>query len=60
MITKAKLKAHIDQFPDELSIDELIDRLVFIDKLEKRIEKSESGNVISEKEVEQEMKEWSR
>jgi hypothetical protein len=60
MITKAKLKAHIDQFPDELSIDELIDRLVFIDKLEKRIEKSESGDVISEKEVEQEMKEWFR
>lgn len=58
MITKAKLKAHIDQFPDELSIDELIDRLVFIDKLEKRIEKSESVDVISEKEVEQEMKEW--
>lgn len=60
MITKAKLKAHIDQFPDELSIDELIDRLVFIDKLEKRIEKSESGDVISEKEVEQELKEWFR
>ncbi|HCI71226.1 MAG: hypothetical protein ABJ387_09915 [Balneola sp.] len=60
MITKAKLKAHIDQFPDELSIDELIDRLVFIDKLEKRIEKSESGDIISEKEVEQEMKEWFR
>ena len=60
MITKAKLKAHIDQFPDELSIDELIDRLVFIDKLEKRIEKSESGDIISEKEVGQEMKEWFR
>lgn len=58
MITKAKLKAHIDQFPDELSIDELIDRLIFVDKLEKRIEKSESGDVVSEKDLEQEMQEW--
>tara|TARA_R110002124_G_scaffold287013_3_gene469696 strand:- start:4296 stop:4478 length:183 start_codon:yes stop_codon:yes gene_type:complete len=58
MITKSKLKAHIDQFPDELSIDELIDRLVFIDKLEKRIKKSESEDVISEKDVEQEVQEW--
>lgn len=46
MITKEKLKQHIDNFPnelsiDELSIDELIDRLVFIDKLEKRIVESD-------------------
>lgn len=41
MITKEKLKQHIDNFPNELSIDELIDRLVFIDKLEKRIVESD-------------------
>lgn len=43
MIKKEKLKEHIDKFPDELSIDELIDRLVFIEKLERRIEQSKKG-----------------
>lgn len=53
MITKEKLKAHIDQFPeDEISIDELIDRLIFIEKLEKRISLSEKGALrMSEDEV---------
>jgi len=37
MITKEKLQKHISKFPDEIHIDELIDNLVFIDKLEKRI-----------------------
>ena len=59
MISKARLKEQIDKFPeDEISIDELIERLLFIEKLEKRIQKSEQGDVMSDKHVEQEMKEW--
>mgnify|MGYP000336082736 CR=1 FL=1 len=34
MITKEKLQEHISKFPDKISIDELIEKLVFIDKLE--------------------------
>jgi hypothetical protein len=33
MITKEKLLAQLETFPDNVSIDELIDRLVFIDNL---------------------------
>ncbi|MBO6537418.1 MAG: hypothetical protein JJ966_14445 [Balneolaceae bacterium] len=58
MITKEKLKKHIESFPDELSIDELIDRLVFIEKLEERIAQSELGETISEDVVKEEMKSW--
>lgn len=62
MISKQKLIAQIDKFPeDEISIDELIDRLVFIDKLERRTYKSENeANTISEKMVEEEIKKWSK
>lgn len=56
MIKKEKLKEHIDKFPDELSIDELIDRLVFIEKLERRIEQSKKGETISE----DELNKWSK
>jgi len=52
MINKVKLLAHIDKFPDEISIDELIDKLVFIDKLEKRIVESNNNKTISEEELE--------
>ena len=60
MLTKEKLKSHIESFPDEISIDELIDRLIFIDKLEKRIRESEEGKTISEDIVREESKSWSR
>lgn len=60
MITKEKLKEHIDKFPDELSIDEVIDRLIFIEKLERRIKQSESGQTISESELKKEIEKWSK
>lgn len=41
MITKEKLKIHIESFPENISIDELIERLIFIEKLENRIAESQ-------------------
>ncbi|HMV14644.1 MAG: hypothetical protein IT275_07940 [Chitinophagales bacterium] len=58
MITKAKLQGYIQDFPDEISIDELIDRLVFIDKLENRIRESNSNETIEEIELKTEMEKW--
>lgn len=58
MITKEKLQEHISKFPNEIHIDDLIDRLVFIDKLEKRIQASNNNEVISNEELEDETKEW--
>ena len=58
MITKEKLQEHISKFPEKISIDELIEKLVFIDKLEKRIQLSEANTSISEEELENEMNKW--
>lgn len=57
MISKEKLKAHIDNFPEEeIAVDEFIDRLVFIEKLEKRISISEKGGAgLSEEAMKEEM-----
>ncbi len=38
MITKRKLKEQIDSFPEQFSIDDLIERLILVEKL--RTEKS--------------------
>jgi len=58
MITKTKLKEQIESFPEEFSIDELIDRLLFIEKVERGIEQSKKGEVISEEELDKEIKKW--
>lgn len=62
MISKEKIKEQIDKFPEnEISIDELIDRLVFIEKLEKRISSSETGEqTISEEDINREIEKWSK
>jgi hypothetical protein len=58
MITKDKLKKHIENFPDEMSIDDLIDRLVFVEKLENRISQSKNGEAISDEDLKLEMEKW--
>lgn len=62
MISKEKLKEQIDKFPEnEISIDERIDRLVFIEKLEQRISSSEKGEqTLSEEDLNREIAKWSK
>ena len=58
MVTKTKLKEQIENFPDEFTIEELIDRLIFIEKIELGNQQSKSGEEISEAELEKEMSKW--
>jgi len=62
MISKEKLKEHIDKFPhEEILIDELIERLVFIEKLEKRVEISKKGGeTMSNDILKDEISQWSK
>ena len=58
MITKTKLIETIDKFPETFSIDELIEKAMLIDKIERGDEQSKKGNTISEEELEREMQKW--
>lgn len=58
MITKEKLQRYIDTFPEEMSIDEPIDTLVFAEKPENRINESKKGEVIDHEELKAEMQKW--
>ena len=51
MLTKAKVKEQIESFPDKFTIDELIERLILLEKIEKGDKQSENGNIISEEEM---------
>ena len=58
MLTKAKLREQIENFPDKLSIDDLIEKLILTEKIETGNKQSENGEVISESELENEIEKW--
>jgi len=58
MLTKTRLKKQIDKFPEEFSIDELIENLILIEKIETGDKQSENGEVLSEVEIKNEIKKW--
>jgi hypothetical protein len=58
MIKKNQLKETIESFPEEFTLEELVDKLIFLDKIEKGNRDSIEGNTLSEVELEEEMKKW--
>jgi len=58
MLSKKKLIEQIESFPDNFTIDELIDRLIFIEKIEKGIEQTKKNEIIAEKEIKKKVNQW--
>ncbi len=58
MITKEKLKKQLEQFPEEFSIDELVEKLILIEKIDCGNQQSENGDVIPENDLDNEIKKW--
>ena len=51
MLTKEKIKSTIDKLPENFTVEEVIDRIILLDKIQQGIEDSEQGNVISSQEL---------
>ncbi len=58
MITKANLQKQIDSFPNEFSIDELVERLILIEKIENGLKQSANNEVVSDESLDDEMEKW--
>lgn len=58
MLTKLKIQEQIEKLPDKFSIDELVENLIFLEKIQNGNKQSENGEVISEKELEKEIEKW--
>ncbi|SFC03067.1 hypothetical protein LDL76_12585 [Salegentibacter mishustinae] len=58
MLTKAVLKQQIDSFPEQFSIDQLVERLILIEKIETGNIQSENGEIISESDLNKEIVKW--
>ena len=47
MITKTQLKNSLDNPPENVTVDQVIDQLIFIEKIQKGLDDSKSGRTTS-------------
>jgi len=60
MITKDQLINSLKDMPDQFSIDELMDKLILLQKIEIGLEQSNKGEVYSTQEAKEMLKKWSK
>jgi hypothetical protein len=60
MITKEKAIEAIKSLPEEFSIEELMDRLILLNKIETGIRQSERGETYTSDQAKRMIKEWSK
>lgn len=58
MLTKEKVKKTIDRLPDSFTVDQLVEELVVLDKIEKGLKEVEEGKVYSTQQVKDQLKKW--
>ncbi|MDF1572001.1 MAG: hypothetical protein P1P82_10325 [Bacteroidales bacterium] len=60
MLTRQTVQKSIEQLPPQFSIDELIEKLIFIEKVEEGRKQSREGNLVSNEDVREIISKWSR
>lgn len=58
MLTKGKIKKSIDTLPDNLTIDQVIDKIIMLDKIEQGLADVENGNVFTTEEIKDKLNKW--
>ena len=58
MLTKTNVIESLKVLPDNFTIDELLEHLVFVQKVEEGLKQSENGNTISSEEAKKRIDKW--
>jgi predicted transcriptional regulator len=58
MLTKEKIIKSFDTLPENLTIDQVIDRLILLDKIEQGLKDVEDQNVFTTGEVKDKLSKW--
>jgi predicted transcriptional regulator len=58
MVTKEKLIEAIKKLPEGFTIEQVIEELVLLDKIEKGVEDIDQGKIYSSKEAEKRLSKW--
>ena len=58
MLTKEKVITAINTLPSNFSVEDVMDELLLLDKIENGLKQSETNNVISDTELDKHLPEW--
>ena len=58
MITKEQLIKSISSLPDKFSFDDLLDRIILLDKIETGLSQSEKGEINTTEQAKQKLSKW--
>ena len=58
MLTKEEVKKTIDRLPDSFTVDQIVEELVVLDKIEKGLKDVEEGKIYSTQQVKDQLKKW--
>jgi len=58
MLTKDNVIKTISNFPENFTLDELVDKLIFMDKVESGLEQSMANEVLSQEEARNRLSRW--
>jgi len=59
MLTKEKVDRSINNLPEMFTIDDLIEQLIFIEKIELGLNQSDEGKIVSNEDVKLMIEKWS-
>jgi hypothetical protein len=58
MLTKEKIISGIQKLPDSVTIDDVIDQIVLLGKIEKGIDEADMHRVLTEEEMDSKISKW--
>jgi hypothetical protein len=58
MLTKESVNESLNQLSDSFTIDELIDKLIFVEKVKNGIKQSSENKVISREQAKEKLAKW--
>ncbi len=58
MLTKSNVIKTITKFPEHFTVDELVDKMILLDKIEKGLQQADNNQVISDEELDKKIEEW--
>jgi hypothetical protein len=58
MLSKDKVIETVNNLPANFSLDELIDRLILVEEIQEGLRQSENDEVVSHKDVKEQLNKW--
>jgi len=58
MLSREKIIETLQKMPDQVSLDEVLDRIILLDKIETGLQQSEAGMITPDAQLDKKLPEW--